>query len=570
MAESTLEATGRDLAKTLIKRAYFDASNALALTEAERNELRAKAISLQGLGEVEEIVSRNPADVAKARKEYERIHVLMMERCEFVAGQGTAAMQKERAVALQKASEWRQGAELAKRRGEHDLAYERRNAAEHFEHLVDCLERKLYPPKLPPLPLSYPPVATQSAPRITVRPPASTPSIPVPVTLTVMPRQCAFIRNLDDALTVSKTLVPGNNYAMHGVKGAIMGRRPFMPSMQLARSRMPMSKSLRLGQYQDPAAAEVAILALIPTMPLADAFVKYTLDSKPDYIPSTVAGMAVGEYLVKRALLFFERNYAAKQNVRRAASWGVRFPEDLRADLAYSRADMSDEYDELFGFLDVYVGSYNGEIGGFSSASPEDKAAEAALGPTPTIITDPDAGNFFYIVSLKTATQDLFHWFAHVYRSLQIFVPVLAKMAVNADIEPADIYGALQLPVADAPKFILWTVAANTFMFERLNSQKALRGLLDDAMLNDVLLGFNDAARIYGAEAYFLKKKGLEIKAEISWLAAAEFITKILALPVTIIQNLPSLGTLPWYAWAGIAAGALVVVGGTIYVLNRI
>src|SRR3990167_6531720 len=204
MAE-TLEAMGRDLAKKLVKQAYYDASNALALTEAERDELRTKAISLSGLGELtEEVVSRNPADVAKARREYGRIHAAMMERCEFVAGQGTAAMQKERAVALQKASEFRQGAELAKRRGEHDLAYERRNTAEHFEHLADCLEQTLYPPKLPPLPPVYPPVATPSAPRVTVKPPTSTPSIPMPVTLTVMPRQCAFIRNLDDALTVSK------------------------------------------------------------------------------------------------------------------------------------------------------------------------------------------------------------------------------------------------------------------------------------------------------------------------------------------------------------------------------
>lgn len=570
MAETILEATGRDLAKTLIKQAYFDASNALALTEAERNELRTKAITLQGLGEVPEsvVVSRNPADVAKAKREYDRVHMLMMERCEFVASQGTAAMQKERAVALQKASEWRQGAVNATRRGEHDLAYERRNSADHFEHLAECLEKKLYPPKPPSLPPSYPPVATQAVPRFTVtRPPTVPASTP---TLMVMPRRCAFIRNLDDALTVSKTIVPGNDYSqMHGVRGVMMGRRPYMPSMRLAQSRL--SPRARLGQYQDPAAAEAAILALIPTMPLADAFTKYTIDTTPSYINMALLGWEnpPGVLEVKRALLFFERNYASKQNARRAASWGVRFPEDLRADLAYLRADLVDVYDELFGIsMGTSAGFYEQAIGTFDSNSPEDVAAEAALGPTPTIAVD--GGNFSYIVSLINPTDMLNLWYAHVYRSLQIFVPVLAKMMVNADIPAEDIYGALQLPVKDAPKFVLWVVAANTFMFERLQSPKALRGLLDDAMLNDVLLGFDDAARIYGAEAYFLKKKGLEIKAEISWLEAAQFIMQILSLPAKILQNLPKLGEWPWYYFAGIAVGGLVVVGGTLFVLNRI
>lgn len=344
----------------------------------------------------------------------------------------------------------------------------------------------------------------------------------------------------------------------------ISSRNPFR---RLAFSRLGHARLAQTSEELLVAQGQIAsLVASEPTV--YDAFVKWTINRAPDVVKQA---WSVDAFQVNEALRTFSRNYAEKQNVVQAVSFGARWRDDLRGDMAYKRLKLGSSADE-----ETYLGQYKESPGFYFDADkPENAAAVSLIASRGVVSFTIQAGNdlFGYVEALESQTWNLYLWYSHVYQSLQIFVPVLAKLyAETPNGKASDVYDALAIPNIPNPRgFVLWAVAANTFIFARMGDAGAqtLRGLLPDDLLNDSIKGFEDAITVNKAELFFFQKAAVAIDRDIQMFESIQFVLKVLALPLTAIANLPSLGgLLPWWGWALIGVGGLVVVGGTIYVLR--
>lgn len=329
----------------------------------------------------------------------------------------------------------------------------------------------------------------------------------------------------------------------------------------------------RLGQLYSNTYAETfaSVAGLIANMQatgsdLYSIFVAYCLKEK---LPSTP--WAADAYQVNEALKVFSANYAATQSSTEAAAWGVRFPLDMRADIAFKRLTLaSAQWDELF------TGWYTPLTGHLTTdqATADAQNLIGQMGARPTFFYTP--GHSVYLVGWEspsiTTPQTLTNgpdgtkgslnlelWYSHVYRALGAFVAGAMTYYYNTGRNPADVYRELDIPNVDSLQFNLWVVAGNTFWFDRFGGNQALRDATSNGFLNEIKAGFNLAAVQGTAEVNLGQLIGASIKSQIDFLTYIQYILKILALPVTLGANLLTGGAfpdllppIPWYVWAGL------------------
>lgn len=322
-----------------------------------------------------------------------------------------------------------------------------------------------------------------------------------------------------------------------------------------------MRPRVKLGQlYATPDQQYAAISKLIENglaagKPLYDVFVDFAVAEKPANVPWDADAFQINE-----AIKALDANYAS-QSSSEAAAFGVRFPEDLRADIAYKRLSLSNwEYDDYFlGFWTPIVGHLNGD---------QIELAQgylAQLGSRPTFLWQSDLSDYLYYVQTLTGnSQALELWYAHVFRALCAFVPAAMVYYYKTGRKPSDIYNDFAIPNVNALHFNLWVVAASTFMFERFGGDQALRDSASDGFLNEIKAGFELAGKRGIAEFNLGQLIGASIQSNIDALSRIQHILRVLALPVTVAlaagdwlaggefkNPFPDL-SIPWYVWAGL------------------
>jgi len=324
----------------------------------------------------------------------------------------------------------------------------------------------------------------------------------------------------------------------------------------------------RLGQFSDPASQQMLTYVkdfLAIGMTPYEAFVRLTLNYAPDYLKGK---WQMDAFQVNEALRTFERNYSSQQNVSEAAMWGLRDLQDMKADMAFKRMKLAaPEYDEAF------LGYYEPFKGGIDAAKVAIMVGlTAALGPVgalSVLVIDPVKQYAETVKRLLDPTDTLFLWYAHVYRMLQIFVPGYAYLLDQQGKDPADLYVNFVVPNLESPAvFDLWVVAANTFVFSRLNAPGVLRRIMSDTQLNQVIEGEKKAIQKGQAELAVLQAIGSNIDTYIDALVLAEWIAKVLAWPIKAAASLPDLGKVDWEKialYGGIGLGVTGVVGAILW-----
>lgn len=355
-----------------------------------------------------------------------------------------------------------------------------------------------------------------------------------------------------------------------------LGNRLFGGSSLFApRQNRPAARMGQLygGSYADQYNAVVSVLEAVTSQGYSayDAFVAFTIAHKPANLAWTVDAYSVNE-----ALKIIEANYARRQSIAQAAAFGVRFPKSLTADIAFSRLQVPDA---LAGYLGVYT-----PLTGFLTTTQNDQAAQglmAQLGPSPTFFYTP--GQSVYLVGWQspsvttvgglTGTSDLLGRFLdHVYRALAVWIPAMAVRYRAIGRNPAEVYSDFDAPgLYNSASFVLWTIAANTFQFDRFNNganapaNQALRDVVTTGVLNEAESGFRLAGDIGTAEINLGQLIGQSIQSQIDYLSFIQYILKILALPVSVILNVLTGGKfpdllpeIPWYVYAGLGVFGLV------------
>lgn len=421
------------------------------------------------------------------------------------------------------------------------------------------------------------------------------------------PARAQLFREKANLLTTGQVL--------SGVKVAVPSRSFMKPvSSGLAKARFgntfrPKFQSrVRMGQYipADMVASEAQIAPLLQTMPFYDAFVKFTLDTAPSYInPNWKTPFQVNE-----ALKSFERTYSSQQNARQAASWGVRVPLTMRADIAYKRMKLAaSQWNNMFlGYfmaIDASGGNPNGipegPSGSFNPSDPGAQSAISCLGSNSTVKVDGSEYTILQTLHAPNAdggypSEDLEFWYLHVYRALQTFVPILAKQLSescctatvenpDASVDPASIYSSFAVPNLDNPDaFVLWVISASTFKFYELygnepDANLLLRKLLTDSLVTDISNGYKDASAVLDCEQYFYALASKSIAGTIAYLEYWQKILKVLQVPYQLLQKtidaiaaasdaLGSGGGPGLLVIGGIIVGSLIVIGGTILILK--
>ena len=366
---------------------------------------------------------------------------------------------------------------------------------------------------------------------------------------------------------------------VQGVRG-LTTLPPFAASSKLAMARFGGRKRAQLGAGDAPPVVNSVsqIMVLISQKPFYDAFVQFVIDTAPSYIGSEWKNA----FQVNEVLLSFERNYSSKQNARAAAAWGIQAPSTIRADIAFGRMKLAEQQ-----YNDMFLGRFkpenntadsagfpDGPSGSFDANDPSAQTAVANQGPSAAIFLSD--GDFTSIQTLLGPSDTLSLWYSHVWRSLATFIPALALILGNSNEVQSGIYQQFMIPnVSNSPAFVLWVIAGNTHQFFEMggNGDLLLRELLTNDVLNDVKLGIEDAQRQLASESYFLALLGLQIQANIDLLEMIQGILRVLAMPVkalqALIENIPKLAGWSIWTWAALGAGALVIIGGTVYVLRR-
>lgn len=369
--------------------------------------------------------------------------------------------------------------------------------------------------------------------------------------------------------------------SVQGMRGLTMAS-PFGISFKLAMARFGgvAKKPARLAAGDAPPVVNSVpqIMTLISQKPFYDAFVQFVIDTAPSYIGSEWKNA----FQVNEALLSFEWNYSSKQNARAAAAWGIQAPSTIRADIAFGRMKLAEQQ-----YNDMFLGRFkpenntadsagfpNGPSGEFDVNDPSAQTAVANQGPSASIFLNGD--QFTSIQTLLGPSDTLSLWYSHVWRSLATFIPALALLLGNSGSPQSNIYKQFVIPnMSNSPAFVLWVIVGNTHQFFEMgaNGDLLLRELLTNDVLNDVKLGIEDAQRQLASESYFLALLGKQIQVNIDFLEMIQRILKVLTMPVKVLQalieNLPKLGGWSFWTWGALGAAALVLVGGTVYVLRR-
>lgn len=337
--------------------------------------------------------------------------------------------------------------------------------------------------------------------------------------------------------------------------------------------------------YPPDAQIESQILSLLASSPTPyDAFVQFTLANAPGGI------WTLDAYQVNEALRSFERNYSLYQDAKDAAAWGLRFPDDMRADIAFKRMKLAaTEWDNLF--LGFYV-PLSGSLQTDASAA-EAKNLVYQLGSDPTFFYTEGYNSYLtlsYVFPTITTVQTLHApnadggypsesleiWYSHVYRSLQYFVPVMAKFLTAAGSPAIDTINLLAIPnLENSPRFVSWVVASSFFMFFRFNADKELRGMADDHQLADFIEGTNLAFAKNTIEVKLYQLIGQSIAKQIEGLELIERLLKLAKMPLDIIigaggKALDLAKALSLWEWILIALGGVAAVTATAVVVRKV
>jgi hypothetical protein len=317
-----------------------------------------------------------------------------------------------------------------------------------------------------------------------------------------------------------------------------------------------------------------------------DAFVQFVIAQAPDYLkPSGATPWTLDAYQVNEALRSFERNYSLYQDAKDAAAWGLRFPDDMRADIAFKRMKLAEQQwnDMFLGFYEPLTGTI--QPPGNDQAVANAKGLIDQLGSDPTFFYTAGYSNYLIewvypsITTTKTLTgtsRTLELWYAHVYRSLQYFMPVLAKFLTSAGEPAIDTISAFDVPNLENPtRFASWAVASSFFMFFRFNADKELRGMADDSQLADFAEGAKLAFAENSAEMQLYAMIGQSISKQISNLELLERLLKLAKMPLDLIQGaagaaLNLAGSISWWEWILIAIGGTVAVTATVVAVRKV
>lgn len=381
------------------------------------------------------------------------------------------------------------------------------------------------------------------------------------------------------ALSIPHQLISG---------GSLFGRRSLMGGRGMFAAAAPRLGQLYNADYN--AIYNGVKNALKANASPYDAFVAFCLETAPQSVAWEKSAFQVNE-----ALKTFDANYAQIHSTAVAAAWGVRFPDDLRGDIAWDRIALAaSEWDNLFlghNSADPAARGYTRIVN--TSLFPLSDSLQAALAVLDDkwgtvrlaydlAVSDSLTGGSYTLdkgieslLSLTGGPQALEFWYLHVYRALQAFIPAMAvyyqsgeasdSLGVNV---PADVYAKFSVPnVSNSPRFVAWVLAANTFMFSRFNSPLALRGLMGDERLKDVMAGFEKANQILAAENVVLSAIGAANKQYINALETLQLILKVLAAPVTIpkavVDKIVELtGGWGFLEWGLLAGGGLAALLG--------
>jgi hypothetical protein len=224
----------------------------------------------------------------------------------------------------------------------------------------------------------------------------------------------------------------------------------------------------------------------------------------------------------------YYENYVVRQSVSQAASFGLRFPEDLRQDIAFSR-------------LKVIPKSSQGEY----------EYPKGWTWSRPQIVKSLNVGS---------ATDKAFLNMSRVFRTLQAFIPAFAISLVRRNMDPKGVYKMFKPPTA-MPGLAKWVVEASTFSFERARRPEILKALLTDNELMQVMKGEELALEKLKKENAALKEAGVAIRMEISTLSSLKFIAEVISLPVRAIAHAVKEAAPWWLVPAGVLVAGAAAYG---------
>jgi len=251
-------------------------------------------------------------------------------------------------------------------------------------------------------------------------------------------------------------------------------------------------------------------------------FVAFTMQRWQQGSASKTNPWTVDPYFVGESVRILYETYGS-QNLSEAAAFGLRFPLDLRNDIAFGRVKA---------LAAQYQGKYKAH-----------------------------AGNPDVVERLLPPTENVFYAIANTYRSLQVFLPAFSIVLQQTGMGVEKLYN-LFVPPKGGKDFVRWAIAGNTFMFNRARIPNELLKLLSRDELKEVRVGEAIAVEKNDAELKRYQQIGVDLDIEIAAYGALEFILKILALPAQAVEAIGKsfFSEIPWYAWligAGVGVAAI-------------
>ena len=223
----------------------------------------------------------------------------------------------------------------------------------------------------------------------------------------------------------------------------------------------------------------------------------------------------------------YYETYVKRQSIPQAASFGLRFPEDMRQDFAFSR-------------MKVIPRTEQGEY----------KYPSGVFWKRPNIVET---------LKKLSKTEKAFYDMARVYQTLRAFVPAFALSLYRRNMDPKGVFTMLKTPTP-TPGLAKWVVESSTMMFERMRAREVLRALLTDSELRQVMSGEEIANDKNQKELAALKEAGADARAEITTLVSLKWLAEVISTPVRVAGKLIKEAT-PWW----LVPLGLVAAGGYVY-----